>query len=133
MAWRWRWPRRHWLRDGRNVNEWRHHVVLSTAQKVFPLRKCVCSMQVFVQETGELRHNGSDCTGLVGSCFPKTHVELLELMPSHRKVDCRLLVGIDVHRVLVGVLLRGQWLVVFHSNDLEDQVRWWCTGQRGWR
>jgi hypothetical protein len=130
VSWRRRWPWRHRLRDGGDVNKRCNHVVFPAAQEVFTLWKGVRSMEVLVQKAGQLWRNGPYRACLVGRCFPEAHVKLLELMPSDRKVDGGLLVGIDMNCVLVCVLLCRQRLGVFHPNDLQYEVRRRCTGKR---
>jgi hypothetical protein len=96
------------------------HVVLAAAKKVRSLRQCVARVQIGIQPVGQLRGYGSDGAFRVAALLPEALVKVFQLMTAHREVDGGVLVGIDMHRVLVDVLLSGKRIVSFHSNDLEN-------------
>jgi hypothetical protein len=105
-------------------------VALAAAQKVCALWKRVGTVFVLVEPIRQLGCNGSHGADRVCRGLKVAHVKAVKHVISHREVDGGRLVGVDMHRVIVGVLLGWHGPTVLHGKHLENQVGRRNTGRR---
>jgi hypothetical protein len=91
-----------------------HRVALAATQEVGALGHGVHPMEVFVKPRGKERGNGTRGADRVCRRFKVAHVEPVQGMVSHRKVDGGRLIGVDVDRIVVVVFLGRQDSPIFH-------------------
>ena len=108
-----------------------HRLSLSAAQEVRSFRERVGSVKVLVQPVGELWSNGPHSTDVVCDGLEVAHVEAVQLMPSHGKVNDRWLLGVDMNSVEVSILLGRNGSSILDSDHLQEELRGRCS--RNWR
>ena len=106
-----------------DVAEGSDSVPLPAAQKVRALRERVCTVKVLVQPIRELGSNGPNGANVVCDGLEVAHVEAVQLVPSHGKVDDRWLLCIDVNCVEISVLLGRNGPPILDSDHLQEELR----------